>query len=145
MRSLIIAEAGVNHNGSLELAQELVRVAAQAGVDYVKFQSFTAEELASTEAAKANYQLKASDGTETQLQMLKKLELSKEAHQELIRCCRQSSVSFLSSPFGVADLEMLLSLGIDRIKLPSGEITNYPLLRKAGQSGLPVILSTGMS
>lgn len=142
---MIIAEAGVNHNGDMALARELIRVAADAGADYVKFQSFRAEELASPQAQKAVYQERTTGTEETQLEMLKRLELGRSEHQELQEHCRTCGVRFLSSPFSVTDLELLLELEVDLLKLPSGEITNYPLLRRAGGSGLPVILSTGMA
>lgn len=127
------------------MARELVEAAARAGADYVKFQTFRAEELASPEAVKAQYQSLVTNSDESQFQMLKKLELSRENHFELRDYCARHGIGFLSSPFSDSDLDFLLDLGIDRIKLPSGEITNYPLLRKSAQSGLPIILSTGMA
>ncbi len=145
MKTVIIAEAGVNHNGDLGLARKLIEVAADSGADYVKFQSFRAEELASVEAKKAEYQTRTTGPEESQFAMLKRLELSRADHDELVKCCAEKKITFLSSPFSVADLDLLLELGVAILKIPSGEITNYPLLKRAGESGLPVILSTGMA
>jgi N,N'-diacetyllegionaminate synthase len=144
-RTLIIAEAGVNHNGDLELAKQLIDVAAKAGADYVKFQTFSADRIVSRSASKAEYQQQATDASETQYEMLKRLELSHEMHLELIEHCEKQSIKFLSTGFDVESVEILVDLGIDLIKIPSGEITNLPYLRLIGSLGLPVILSTGMS
>ena len=144
-RTLIIAEAGVNHNGDLELAKQLIDVAANAGADYVKFQTFSADRIVSRSALKAEYQQKTTDASETQYEMLKRLELSHEMHLELIKHCEKQSIKFLSTGFDIESVELLVGLGIDLIKIPSGEITNLPYLRFIGSLGLPVILSSGMS
>lgn len=144
-RTLIIAEAGVNHNGDLELAKQLIDVAAKAGADYVKFQTFSADRIVSRSASKAEYQQKNTDASETQYEMLKRLELSNEMHLELIKHCEEQSIKFLSTGFDIESIDLLVELGIDLIKIPSGEITNLPYLRYIGSLGLPVILSTGMS
>lgn len=142
----IIAEAGVNHNGSLSLAQQLVDVAAQAGADAVKFQTFKADNLVVKGAGKAEYQKRTSGGDESQWEMLKRLELSDDAHFELVTHCRQSGIQFLSTPFDTESVDFLAKrLGISMLKVPSGEITNAPLLLKSARTGLPVILSTGMA
>jgi N-acetylneuraminate synthase len=144
-RCLIIAEAGVNHNGSLDLAHRLVDAAADAGADVVKFQTFRAERLASRVAPKAAYQQRETGAEQSQLDMLRALELSEPAHRELLEHCGERGIEFLSSPFDTESLEFLVSLGIRRIKLGSGELTNAPMLLAVGQTGLPLILSTGMS
>ena len=144
-RTLIIAEAGVNHNGDLELAKQLIDVAANAGADYVKFQTFSADRIVSRSALKAEYQQQTTDASETQYEMLKRLELSHEMHLELIKYCEKQSIKFLSTGFDIESVEFLVGLGIDLIKIPSGEITNLPFLRYIGSLGLPVILSSGMS
>ena len=144
-RTLIIAEAGVNHNGDLELAKQLIDVAAKAGADYVKFQTFSADRIVSQSASKAEYQQQTTDASETQYEMLKRLELSDEMHLELIKHCEEQSIRFLSTGFDIESIELLVDLGIDLIKIPSGEITNLPYLRFIGSLGLPVILSSGMS
>ncbi len=145
-RTFIIAEAGVNHNGSLESAKRLVEIAVEAGADAVKFQTFKAENLVSTKAPKALYQMRTTDASESQYTMLKKLELSKSAHAALIDYCTAKGIQFLSTPFDLESLDLLVrSLNLPRIKISSGEITNAPLLLRASQSGKPLILSTGMS
>ena len=144
-RTLIIAEAGVNHNGDLELAKQLIDVAAEAGADYVKFQTFSADRIVSQSASKAEYQQQVTDASETQYEMLKRLELSNEMHLELIKHCEEQSIKFLSTGFDIESVDLLVELGIDLIKIPSGEITNLPYLRFIGSLGLPVILSSGMS
>lgn len=144
-RIQIIAEAGVNHNGSLEAALELIDAAADAAADVVKFQSFKSENVISVHAPKAEYQMRTTGTAESQLDMVRKLEFDRSAHEQLMRHCRKRGIAFLSTPFDEDSLEMLLDLGVDRLKIPSGEITNGPLLLKAGRSGLPVILSSGMS
>lgn len=143
---LIIAEAGVNHNGSLKLAKQLIDVAAAAGVDIVKFQTFRAENLVSKQAVQADYQkrnLGSSD--QSQFSMLKKLELSQADHQILFEYCREKGVSFLSTAFDFESIDFLATLKPDLWKIPSGEITNYPYLKRIAQFRKPVILSTGMS
>ena len=144
-RTLIIAEAGVNHNGDLELAKQLIDVAANAGAEYVKFQTFSADRIVSRSALKAEYQRQTTDASETQYEMLKRLELSHEMHLELIKHCEKQSIKFLSTGFDIESVKFLVGLGIDLIKIPSGEITNLPYLRFIGALGLPVILSSGMS
>jgi len=144
-RTYIIAEAGVNHNGSLELAKDMVKVAAKAGVDAIKFQTFRAETLVIKDAIKADYQIKASGQSEAQFEMLKKLELSVESHLELIECCRLNQIEFLSTPFDLTTIDLLVEMGLNKWKIPSGEITNLPYLRKIASLGQEIILSTGMS
>jgi N,N'-diacetyllegionaminate synthase len=143
---IIIAEAGVNHNGDINLAKKLIDVAVEAGVDYVKFQTFKSESLVSKSAKKADYQIEnTQDSTENQLQMLKKLELSHEQHIELMAYCRQKEISFFSTAFDLDSLVYLKELGLTMVKIPSGEITNLPYLRKAAELFSKVIISTGMS
>ncbi len=145
IHTCIIAEAGVNHNGSLAMAKRLVEVAAEAGADVVKFQTFKAERLVSRTATKASYQLQTTDAGESQYEMIKSLELDEAAHEELIKHCAVCGIEFLSTPFDLESVDLLVDrLGLSRLKLPSGEITNAPLLIKAARSGKPVILSTGM-
>lgn len=145
-RTIIIAEAGVNHNGDMTKAEQLIDVAAVAGADYVKFQSFKAEKLVSPTAQKAAYQAKnLNDGDDKQYNMLKRLELSHEDHLHLIAYCNGKGIKFLSTAFDVDGLDYLRSLGIDVFKVPSGELTNYPYLRKLALIAKPVILSTGMA
>jgi N-acetylneuraminate synthase len=143
---IIIAEAGVNHNGSMENAFRLVDAAADAGVDYIKFQTFKADQLVSASAKKADYQIEnTKNSAETQLQMLKKLELSREQHEELIAYCQEKKVQFFSTAFDLDSLEYLHKIGLQMVKIPSGEITNLPYLRKAATLFRKVILSTGMA
>lgn len=147
MKTLIIAEAGVNHNGSLDLAKKLIDVAAESGADIVKFQTFKAEKLVSKTAKQADYQIvnQAGKPEDTQFSMLKKLELSVENHHELINYCKSKNIEFLSTAFDLESLDFLNNLGIDIFKIPSGEITNLPYLRKVGNFQKTVILSTGMA
>jgi N-acetylneuraminate synthase len=144
-RVTIIAEAGVNHNGSLDLALALVDAASDAGADIVKFQTFVADRLASRAAPKADYQLATTDAAESQHAMLRRLELTEAMHVRLIERCAQRGIEFLSTPFDEHSLDLLVGFGVKRLKIPSGEITNGPLLLKAARTGLPIILSTGMS
>ncbi len=144
-RVLIIAEAGVNHNGCLKRAFELIDAASAAGVDYVKFQSFQAKSLVTKAGEKASYQKQAGDANESQYEMIRKLELSATDHERLIEHCSSRGVKFLSTAFDHSSFDLLCRVGIDRVKIPSGEITNVPYLRRVGAVGLPVILSTGMS
>jgi N-acetylneuraminate synthase len=145
MSVYIIAEAGVNHNGSVETAKKLVDAAARAGADAVKFQTFKAENIAGEKAPKAIYQKRATGSKEKQLEMLKTLELDEKSHEILIRRCSERKIQFLSSPFDIPSLDLLVKkLRLRRIKIASGEITNAPLLLEAGKSGRPIILSTGM-
>lgn len=143
---IIIAEAGVNHNGDIELAKKLIDVAVEAGVDYVKFQTFKSESLVSKFAKKASYQIEnTKDAVESQLQMLKKLELSNSQHFELVQYCNNKNISFFSTAFDLESLSFLKELGLNIVKIPSGEITNLPYLRKAASLFEKVIISTGMS
>jgi len=143
--TIIIAEAGVNHNGSMESAKKLVDVAADAGADYVKFQTFKADTLVTQSAEKAEYQKILTDKSESQFEMIKKLELDKSAHDELIKHCEEKGIRFLSAAFDHDSIELLADLNIPLYKIPSGEITNLPYLRHIGRMGKPIILSTGMS
>lgn len=140
----IIAEAGVNHNGDIEIAKKLVDEAALAGADAIKFQTFKAENLVCKNASKAEYQLETTNKAESQFDMLKKLELTPEMHVHLIEHCKKRNIMFLSTPFDIDSLHFLVVCGVDIIKIPSGEITNYPLLREVGKTGKKVILSSGM-
>jgi N,N'-diacetyllegionaminate synthase len=141
----IIAEAGVNHNGDLDIAKKMVDAAKSFGADAVKFQAFNAEKIVSLTASKAGYQKKFTDKDESQLEMLKKLEIGFEEHVELMKHCEKKGIKFLSSPFDLESVEMLQKLEMDIYKIPSGEITNLPYLRKIGKLKKPVILSTGMA
>lgn len=144
-RTFIIAEAGVNHNGSVELAMKLVDVAVDSGADAVKFQTFRADKLVSKNAQKADYQKQTTAPDESQYEMIKKLELDENAHREIIRYCEQKKIMFLSTPFDHESIDLLNGLGMPIFKIPSGEITNLPYLRHIGRLGKEVILSTGMS
>lgn len=143
---LIIAEAGVNHNGSIETAKKMIDKAVDADVDIIKFQTFKSEKLVSKSAQQAEYQKKniGSSSDNSQLNMLKKLELSHSDHKELIEYCNQKGIKFFSTAFDLESVDYLHSLNIGLWKIPSGEITNYPYLKKIAQFGEPVILSTGM-
>jgi N-acetylneuraminate synthase len=145
-RTFIIAEAGVNHNGSLDRAGEMIDAAAEAGADAVKFQSFKAERIVSMTAPKAEYQKETTDPGESQYEMIRRLELDRESHRALIRRCEERKVRFLSTPFDMDSLDMLLSeFKLPMVKISSGDITNAPLLLEAARRQRPVILSTGMS
>tara|TARA_B110000977_G_C10982321_1_gene456630 strand:- start:205 stop:1227 length:1023 start_codon:yes stop_codon:yes gene_type:complete len=145
-KTIIIAEAGVNHNGDIETAKRLIDVASDAGVDYVKFQTFKAERLVSPSAQKAKYQIKNDKNSDdSQLNMLKKLELSDADHKELISYCKSKNINFFSTAFDDEGISYLSSLNFDMFKIPSGELTNYPYLKAIAKTGLPVILSTGMA
>lgn len=141
----IIAEAGVNHNGDLSIAKRLVDVAVESGADAVKFQSFHAERVVSAQAKKADYQLAATGGAETQLEMLRRLELDCHAHEVLFDYCKEKKILFLSTPGDVESADMLDGLRIQLFKIGSAEITNLPFLRLIARKGKPIILSTGMS
>jgi N,N'-diacetyllegionaminate synthase len=141
----IIAEAGVNHNGDLSLAKQLIDVAADAGADLVKFQTFSADRIATRLVKKADYQSVATGSAESQHQMLSRLELSANMHRELIAYCATRNIGFFSTGFDIESVDFLISLGINHFKIPSGEITNLPYLRHIGQFSKSVILSTGMS
>jgi len=144
--TFIIAEAGVNHNGSLELAKQMVDVAVAAGADAVKFQTFQAEKVVSCFAPKAEYQCRTTGAGESQLEMVRKLELSAEQHAELVEYCRQKGIQFLSTPFDQESVDLLACrFDLPLLKIPSGEITNGPLLLHIARTGKPVLLSTGMS
>lgn len=145
MSVFIIAEAGVNHNGSIELAKQLIDVAVNAGADAVKFQTFKTENLVSKSAKKAEYQKKTTDANESQFDMIKKLELDKETHYELLRYSKSKNIIFLSTPFDLESIDLLNDLNLSIFKIPSGEITNLPYLRKIGSLKKEVILSTGMA
>jgi len=141
----IIAEAGVNHNGDVKLAKKLVDTAADAGADAVKFQTFKADQLVSKEAPKADYQQQTTDADESQLEMIRKLELSEAGHRELRSYCAVKNIQFLSTPFDFPSIDFLEELGLNIYKIPSGEITNLPYLRKIGSLKKEIILSTGMA
>ena len=142
---LIIAEAGVNHNGSIKIAKQLIDVAADAGVDYIKFQTFRTEKLVSKTAPKADYQIQNTGNDNSQYDMLKRLELSENDHWELIDYCNKKNVKFFSTAFDIDSVSFLYRLGLSQWKIPSGEITNFPYLRAIGKTRQPVILSTGMA
>lgn len=144
-RTLIIAEAGVNHDGNLDKACALVSVAAAAGADMVKFQSFVADRCISRVAPRAEYQIINTGEDAGQLEMVRKLELSRADHEKLIEECRRHGIAFFSTGFDAESIDMLVELGLDRLKIPSGEITNLPLLRHYASKRLPIILSTGMA
>ena len=145
MSVFIIAEAGVNHNGSIELAFKLIDAAVESGADAVKFQTFKAENLVSKNTQKAEYQKQTTNPLESQLDMLKKLELDVDVHKKLIKYCNAKGIMFLSSPFDYDSINLLNKLGLKIFKIPSGEITNLPYLRYIGSLDKQVILSTGMS
>ncbi|MCT8332184.1 N-acetylneuraminate synthase [Leptospira sp. 85282-16] len=144
-KTIIIAEAGVNHNGDLKIAEELIQVAAKAGADFVKFQTFQSNSISSKLAGRAEYQKANMKEDGSQISMLKKLELNFEMHQHLIQVCKQNKIQFLSTAFDLPSIDLLIQLGIKLWKIPSGEITNYPYLKKIGSLNGEVILSTGMS
>lgn len=143
-RVFVIAEAGVNHNGSLELAMRLADAARTAGADAVKFQTFRAQDVVTPQAVTADYQ-RTNTGETSQFEMIKKLELDEAAHAQLARHCRDQGIEFFSTPFSEDAVAMLVRLGVKRLKLPSGEITNKPLLECAADTGLPLLMSSGMS
>lgn len=143
-RTLIIAEAGVNHNGSLDMAKRLIDVAVDAGADIVKFQTFKAEKAISRMAPKAEYQKETTDAAESQFDMVKKLELDADAHRVLLQYCQKRRIEFLSTPFDGDSVDLLARFGLQRMKIPSGELTNAPLILQIARKNKPVILSTGM-
>lgn len=145
MKTFIIAEAGVNHNGNINLAKKLIDVAVDAGADAVKFQTFKTEEVVAINTLKAEYQTKTTDVKETQFEMIKKLELSFEDFKELKVYCNEKGIMFLSAPFDIESVRFLKELGLEIFKIPSGEITNYPLLKEIGSYKKKIILSTGMA
>lgn len=144
-KTLIIAEAGVNHNGDITLAKKLIDCAAEAGADVVKFQTFNASRQATRDAEKAAYQVQRTNSAESQQEMLRRLELTEAMHHELIAHCTLSNISFLSTGFDIESVDLLDSLGQEYFKIPSGEITNLPYLRHIGRFGKRIIISTGMS
>jgi N-acetylneuraminate synthase len=144
-RCAIIAEAGVNHNGSIDLALRLVDAAVEARADYVKFQTFRAEKLVTRQAPKASYQQLTSGASETQFEMLKRLELPLPAFREIAAYCREQGIAFLSTPFDAESATFLAGIGMSALKIGSGDLTDLPLLRQLGAMGLPVMLSTGMA
>lgn len=145
MKTIIIAEAGVNHNGSLAIAKRLIEEAAKAGADYIKFQSFVTENLVSRNAKLADYQKINLDSEKSQFEMLKELELSLNDHYELIEYCHQLKIAFFSTAFDMDSIDLLSKLDLPIWKIPSGEITNLPYLQKIGSFNKPIILSTGMA
>lgn len=145
MSVFIIAEAGVNHNGDMSIAYKLIDAAIESGADAIKFQTFKAERLVTRTAAKAEYQQKTSNSSESQFQMIKRLELSLKDHKDLIRYCDSRGIIFLSTPFDIDSVNLLIELNLEIFKIPSGEITNLPLLRHIGNLKRKIILSTGMS
>jgi N,N'-diacetyllegionaminate synthase len=145
VKTLIIAEAGVNHNGDLEMARRLVEVAAHSGADFVKFQTFKADRLVTRQAVKADYQRQLTGEDVSQYDMIRRLELTPEMHIELIEHCRRQDIHFLSTGFDIESLDLLASLDIPMFKIPSGEITNLPYLQHIGRMRKPVFLSTGMA
>jgi N,N'-diacetyllegionaminate synthase len=145
MSVFIIAEAGVNHNGSIDLAKKLIDVAINSGADAVKFQTFTAKNLLRKDAQKAEYQKQTTDDSESQFAMIKKLELDMGAHKELMAYCQEKGIIFLSTPFDHESINLLNDLGLKTFKIPSGDINNLPYLRHIGSLGKHVIISTGMA
>lgn len=141
----IVAEAGVNHNGSLALARQLVNAAVEAGADAVKFQTFKAERVLTPDAPKAEYQKQTTGAAESQFEMIRRLELSFEAHRDLMRLCQDKGILFMSSPFDELSADLLAELGVAVFKIPSGEITNLPFLSHVAGKGRPLIVSTGMA
>jgi len=145
MRVFIIAEAGVNHNGKIDIALEMVEAASNAGANAVKFQTFRAETLVTRTASKANYQKETSGSNESQFDMLKRLELDLDSHKKLMAHCRERQIDFLSTPFDLTTIDLLSEIGLTTWKIPSGDITNLPYLKKIGALQQQVILSTGMA
>lgn len=145
MKTFIIAEVGVNHNGSVKIAEELIDAAVLSGADAVKFQAFSSGDMATKFAPKADYQKEIIDSDESQLDMLKKLEFTADIYENLMAYCARKGIVFLSSAFDLKSLDLLINLGLKIIKVPSGEITNLPYLKKIGGLGKKIILSTGMS
>lgn len=145
MRTFIIAEAGVNHNGDVKIARQLIDAAVEAGADAVKFQTFKADTLVSKSAPKADYQKRIADGNQSQFEMIKMLELDESAHRDLVDYCKKKGIVFMSSPFDIESINMLNRLGLEILKIPSGEITNLPYLKKIGKLKKRIIMSTGMA
>lgn len=145
MSVFIIAEAGVNHNGSLPMAKQLVNAAVAAGADAVKFQTFKVSNLVTKTAKQADYQTTNTGKQESQFAMLKRLELSEADHKELVAYCHKNQIEFMSTPFDLQSIQFLNGLGVERFKIPSGEITNYPYLKMVGSYNKKIVLSTGMA
>ena len=145
IKVFIIAEAGVNHNGSLQIAKQLIDVACLAGADAVKFQTFKTENLVSKTAPKAKYQKDTTDQSESQYEMIRKYELDVDTHKELLNYCYHKGITFLSTPFDHDSIDLLLELGLETFKIPSGEISNLPYLKHIGKLNKNIILSTGMA
>ena len=145
MKTLIIAEAGVNHNGDMAIARQLIAAAKSAGADIVKFQTFKTGSLVTKSAEKAEYQKSTTGSSENQFDMIRKLELSQADHEMLIDECQRQGIRFFSTAFDAESFDMLVSLGLDQVKIPSGELTNLPLLKYMTRLGMPVMLSTGMA
>jgi N,N'-diacetyllegionaminate synthase len=145
MKTIIIAEAGVNHNGSIKIAKEMVKAASEAGADYIKFQTFVTGNLVSKDAGQAEYQKKNLGTESSQFEMLKSLELSENDHYEIIESCNRNKIAFFSTAFDLESIDLLIRLQIPLWKIPSGEITNLPYLRKIGSLKSKVIISTGMA
>ncbi len=145
MKTLIIAEAGVNHNGDMAIARQLIAAAKSAGADIVKFQTFKTGSLVTKSADKAEYQKSTTGASENQFDMIRKLELSQADHEMLIDECQRQGIRFFSTAFDTESFDMLVSMGLDQVKIPSGELTNLPLLRYMTRLGMPVMLSTGMA
>ena len=143
--TIIIAEAGVNHNGKIKIAKELIDNAVAAGADIIKFQTFKADRLCSKNLSLAEYQTSNTDGINSQFEMLSKLELSEDMHSKLFEYCTEKGIEFLSTPFGIESIELLSKLAIKRWKVPSGEIDNVQLLKAIARTNKPIILSTGMA
>ncbi len=144
-KTLIIAEVGVNHDGNISKAIQLIEKASKAGADIVKFQTYSSELLVTTDANKANYQIERTGGNDSQLDMLRKLELTSSDHHILYKCCKENNVEFLSTAFDLSSIEFLSRIGLQRWKIPSGEITNLPYLKKIARLNQPIIMSTGMA
>ena len=145
MSTFIIAEAGVNHNGSIDLAYKLIDIAYESGANAIKFQTFTAENLVLKNTQKADYQKQSSNLNESQFDMIKKLELDIKDHKKLINYCNNKGIIFLSSPFDIESIGLLNKLKLEIFKIPSGEINNLPYLRRIGELNKKIILSTGMT
>ena len=143
--TVIIAEAGVNHNGSILTSKKLVEEASNAGANFIKFQTFKTEELLTKNAPKASYQVKNTVKNESQYEMIKRLELDYEDHKELIKHCKKNNIEFLSTAFDLDSIDMLNQFNIPFFKIPSGEITNFPYLKHIGKIRKPVVMSTGMA
>ncbi|OUU29737.1 MAG: N-acetylneuraminate synthase [Candidatus Endolissoclinum sp. TMED37] len=144
-KTTIIAEAGVNHNGDINNACKLIKVASDAGADFVKFQSFNPNNVVIEDAPKAEYQIKNTKENESQLNMIKRFYLNYEEHRTLLEHCRKNNIGFFSTAFDIESLDMLINLGLKMFKIPSGEITNYPLLKKIAYLNKTTIMSTGMA